>query len=313
MVRSEQAIKHTFLHGAWGNESNFANLKVSFGELHKTFDHTWIVFKELYPFFCECLYGGNFPIAFGTEDHMKEIWDSLPASALLKKLGTVAVNNRWWAWNQKLRKNLSGDALMLMVLMYQCLVKGEVESIAEIENFGGVHGVWAVLKQAANPAIEAASTSSSSASAVEAKSVKESDHVQRAMHNKQGIGRNMTLVVCANFTSRKLAIGRMRISEPLEVEHGKTITTLNTQMGSLRWYVGKACRDYDDTLCKIWAVLEDDAFLNEVCFTGTSHDLGHNSTQECQMLADVFFTFARSLVAAETESPCTRIAPHWPF
>jgi hypothetical protein len=86
LTKVEQSIKFGYLHAPFGSAGNYQSFKALFKEMYQTFDHTWELFKLVYPFICDAWYGSNVPPDYFSEDHLKEVWHELPSSRMLKRL-----------------------------------------------------------------------------------------------------------------------------------------------------------------------------------------------------------------------------------
>ena len=224
-------------------------------------------------------------------------------SKLLGKTGALQKNNRWWSWNIKMRGQHEDDGLLLLLVGYQIIVRGEVESLADLKNFGGIAAnadmYEELIKGSAKKAGEAAAPAGEHA---DMKAVKDSNHVTEAIKRKTGVGRAMVLATLANSTARRMALIRCRLTEQLEHRHSEAMEMLTTKLGSLEWYVQQACGSYNKTLREVWALLQDQRFLNEICLTRSDLAIGAHLEHEQQILADLVVTFARNIVFFEIQS-----------
>lgn len=94
-VKAEYEMVFSFFHAPFGSNGNYNQTCKAFAQMHAAFDHKFFLFQTLYPWIVFSANAGEMPPGFGTPEHHKTVWESLPQAKFLKNIGTMCARNRW--------------------------------------------------------------------------------------------------------------------------------------------------------------------------------------------------------------------------
>ena len=274
-------------------------------EMTTNFDHSFAIFRVLYPWIVRAKFEGNIPADFGTEDHMRQTWREVPRTEILQTISNMSVRNRWFIWNQKMRAMKKGLPVMLLVALYVACVRGRMLQIGDLPYFGSMLAAIEndlTAADIAKPLAAAGAAGSSSDVLPGVKTVKDSNAAMQALRRQCPDNVSAICHVLSNQTTMKLANGVLRISEGLEGATRMMLTELKTVRGCANYHVGMACNGSDAILKQIWDVFYDPAFIADVGFLSLREVTGTGSLVEDQAISDVLVDFARHLCLNEIEA-----------
>jgi len=291
-TKVEWASVFSFLFGPWGSQANFQMIKEAAKELFRSFSYDNELFRFMYPRLALSRNGGAPPANYGTDEHMERTWYEIQDDPCLTRLSDMYANNRWCMWSQRMITWSTSYDVLLLVVLYVIITRGVaivgsdlgfmnniMRSLAgklEMPDGGADLGIKSVLQQ-----IKAADSATSRK------------------------GSQMLLVaaeVLGSSTCRKLGLALARVPGPVEQTMMRDITTRKTRMGCFVWHVGRATREHDQTLEKVFALFENKAFLQEIGFMSAAEARGDASVREDCAIAEAIVCLARNLVAFEIRS-----------
>ena len=123
-VEAEGVILFNFFKGAF--------LRGSFIQRWKANTSKNPMFRFCYQWIVAFGEKGVYPASYGSEDHMEEVWQSLPISTLWKSCGAGLKLSRWMAWNVKERGSQIFFGEYMLAFLVLGLFEGFYQSLADL-------------------------------------------------------------------------------------------------------------------------------------------------------------------------------------
>ena len=207
--------------------------------------HTCDFWQFIYPRVCKWFYANRPPLNYGSDAHMKEVWDMLPNSKVRFSTGGSFRPSRWLTFERKVVAFAKYLGFVLAGILYVCICKGYETDVARtgfsLHTREDPPPVGAAPVVAAPPVAPAgahphASLGLGPAAATSAgRSVKLSNDVLSKLRSDAPSGLCLATRVLMLEENNAVAVGCARICEPVAAEQGKGITMMKTQGGSLQW------------------------------------------------------------------------------
>ena len=313
-VEAEGVILFNFFKGAFGLNSNFFILKGSFMQWWKSSCMWDAMFRFCYPWIVAFKEKGVFPAAYGSEEHMLEVFKSLPLSPLWSSTGTALKLSRWMAWNVKERGNQVYFGEFMLAFLVLGLFEGFYQSLtdlpfaaSELEDLilkGDGHCVprEEIAVEIPPMDVDDDGGEGGDGDAVPAARVpvragdKDGSEVfcQRKKRNAQ---------LCMQITTRPLTLRCMvamrGLAEPIEFEHHDNMATVKDPVLIKPWVIDLAKKGYNKYLFEVIKRFSDGDFLTECLFANTFEKDDEDESSGDADLAKAFFEIGRNLISVE--------------
>ena len=272
-IKSEFGLIFKFIRGPWQSEANFKLINSGANELFGNFDHTFPIFVHyIYPRICSLKYDDCAPSEYGSDAHLKFIWQEMQSDAILTGLGADYSPNRWRCWTQRFMHFWQSFDVLLLICLYILISRGVTKNL--LRDFPELHGI---SKWTENFNIDF-----DVAIPVEM-DIKNLKEASKALEAKRCKGSGSLLVVAeslCNLTTRRLGFATAHVPNPLEDKMMKDLHQCGTQVGCKNWHIEQA-RGVSLTYIKeMLGKLEDQNFLRQMKFLKPEQIVGEKSLIE---------------------------------
>ena len=285
-VKSEFGLIFKYVRGPWQSEANWQLIKGGANELFDNFDHTYPIFRfYIYQRVCELRYGDALPSEFGSDEHLKFIWQDNQSDPILCGLGDEYSPNRWRCWTQRFEFYWKSFDILLLVCLHILISRGATKNL--LRDFPELHGIskWAhnfdFNYEAGHP--------------VEL-DIKNLKAASKALEMKRCKGSGSLLVVAeslCNLTTRRLGYAVAAVPNPIEDKMMKDLSENGTQVGCQNWHINQARGVSLVTIKEMLGKLEDVDFLQKMKFLTPKEVVGPKSLIEDNGVAKFIFDLAK--------------------
>lgn len=307
-IQLEYLVVGNFILGPWLSNSNW-NLVCEAGrEFFKSFTFDNQLFKMCYPWIAVDLNRGVEPAGFGTAEHAEELWAQLPYNPIFVNKGFAAKTSRWFSWSQKVSGMMPNLSVLLLVLLYISIHRGNISSTRDVPEFlvPAAKAPAPAGSSSSRPSPAAGSSSDlapPSSSGAERLSVKQSNSEMERLRRSNPNTLMMVVHILSNRTTRRIAQCMLRLTSHVHEAHNLTVTQLKTQSGSLDWHVEAATGSYNKYLSAIFSELTDDGLLCAANFaTDPESILSDSCFKEEALVAETALDLAREMIFNEIVS-----------
>ena len=329
VAQAELAILFRYFNGAFGKDSNWHQIRACVFKWHKNTTYRDPMFRFCYWAIVMFRTKGCPPSNFGSEEHMREIFDSLPCSLLWKSIGTSLKLSRWFAFNARQRhfqEHLGDLRLGFLVLgvfegFFKTLLdmpfrafefeqkllednKADEMTLADILKAGDADELVPELVPAElmaemmPPAMAAEPAAMGPAPAKKQRVAGPYDGTEPFLKGKKRNAQLSCQIVCRDLTLRT-GIAQRAFSEPIEEEQLIEMRCLKSQAnrGALMQRLSEY--SYNDTLFAVLSLLSDVDLCRELLFVEECYSVDDIDLHEDRVLAQICFNLARQLFIAE--------------
>ena len=178
-------------------------------------------------------------VAYGTEEHMQQVWQQLPQSPCFQRRGKQVKMSRGYTWQKVALERLPDWHTYLLILLYMGITKKWWDAASDMPDCAGhTHA-------AQEPMGEARPTDAA----------RNHDETARGMEQLRAKAANalhLAAVVMGGIRNWKLVKAITTALEPIHTRFNLDLTATKTRMGTKHWYTnmsaGRACSDVSSQL-----------------------------------------------------------------
>ena len=285
-VKSEFGLIFKYVRGPWQSEANFQLIKGGANELFGNFDHQFPIFRfYIYPRICDLRYSHCAPSDYGSDAHVKHIWQDIQSDPILTGLSDEYSPNRWRCWTQRFGFYWGSFDILLLICLYILVSRGVTKNL--LRDFPELHGVakWAEgfgVDYAVDHPVEM--------------DIKNLKAASKALEMKRCKGSSSLLVVAeslCNLTTRRLGYAVANVPNPIEDKMMKDLDQNGTQVGSKEWHINQARGASLVYIKEMLGMLENGEFLHKMKFLTPKEVVGPKSLTEDNGVAKFVFDLAK--------------------
>jgi hypothetical protein len=100
-AKMEWLIVQRFLGGPYGSHANLVMVQEGSKQYFAAFDHTEAIFGACYEIICLAFYKGRLPANFGSDDHMRQVWELTRNNPMIAAASWKSAQGRWFTFGKR--------------------------------------------------------------------------------------------------------------------------------------------------------------------------------------------------------------------
>jgi len=289
-VMLETSLVVSMKKGPWSGAANFWKLSQTARSYFENFDAKDKLFGLLYDDICTDFFHDKVPANKGSEQHMSEVFQRCKSCPWFVKKGSKVKKSRWFQWSHEVEPLSEWYTVILLVLLFYSLSRGWYASIEKTPLHSNFKPVSADADPADAPADNIDQHLPDQADIAKKRTSQDEEKAFKATRQAQDMVHLCCNILC-NRSTRRVMLCMWHLSEPVRIDHDKTVTMLKTQLSSVQWHQAMADDGWRPRVLEVTQKLVDPGVLAHIGFEGASAPLEEEADNDMKDLAAFMFDF----------------------